>query len=122
MFSESSIPESAPIDAQELIDRCMGNIDLAERVLAKLQSRFNDDLKELEDAIRTNNVKQVATIAHRLKGAASNVAAHDLQRSAAKIEELAREEKLGHLPAHLETMRNQWVRINGFSLANAASD
>jgi HPt (histidine-containing phosphotransfer) domain-containing protein len=114
--------ESSPIDVQELLDRCMGNINLAERVLAKLQSRFAEDMIEFERALTEKNGTLLTSIAHRLKGAASNVAAHDLQMCAAKIEESGRKGQMEDLPAQLDILRNQWSRLNEATLSGVTSN
>ena len=116
MPHDISIHESAPINTQELVERCMGNIDLAERVLAKLQSRFDEDLAGLEQALSAKDGRRIASIAHRLKGAAANVAARDLQKYAAEIEDLANKNMLADLPVRLKILRHQWSRINDFAL------
>jgi HPt (histidine-containing phosphotransfer) domain-containing protein len=116
MPSDLSTQESAPIDLQELIERCMGNLELAERVLSKLQSRFDEDMARLEQALSAKDGQLIASIAHRLKGASANVAAHDLQKCAAEIEELANQDILADLPVHLEILRHQWSRLNDSNL------
>ena len=90
----------------------MGNIELAQRVLGKLQSRFPEDLAELDLALQRRDGKLVASIAHRLKGAAANVAAHQLQDCAAKIEESARDDCIDAIPDQIECLRTQWTKFN----------
>jgi HPt (histidine-containing phosphotransfer) domain-containing protein len=110
--------ETSPIDVQELLDRCMGNFNLAERVLAKLQSRFDEDMVELERALSSKDDRLIASIAHRLKGAASNVAAHELQKCAARIEELANNHLMDPLSGHFDALRKQWSRLNDSALSD----
>jgi HPt (histidine-containing phosphotransfer) domain-containing protein len=121
MPQELPTQESAPIDVRELLDRCMGNIDLAERVLAKLQSQFLEDIAGLERALSKKDGKLVASIAHRLKGSSANVAAHDLQKCAAEIEELARNALLDDLPSHFAQLQTQWLRIKNATLSPRAA-
>ncbi|MCC6123989.1 MAG: Hpt domain-containing protein [Pirellulales bacterium] len=122
MLREISTPGSSPIDLQELLNRCMGNLDLAQRVLSKLQSQFEADLVELERALAEKNGKLAASVAHRLNGAASNIAAHDLQRCAAQIENSARENLLQEMPAQISQLRNQWSRLNEAALSFSAGN
>jgi HPt (histidine-containing phosphotransfer) domain-containing protein len=116
MLQNTTTQTDSPIDVRELLDRCMDNIDLAERVLGKLNSRFADDMAELERALEAKNGHAVASVAHRLKGAAANVAAHDLQKYAADVEESARREMLDRLPAQFDLLRNEWKKINDTAL------
>jgi len=106
-------PESVPpaLDPQELLARCLGNLDFAERVLAKFASRFDADLEALEAAVRSDDADQITLIAHRIKGASANVAAHGLRQQAAGIEELARQQALTEIPAQLAQLRTEWGRF-----------
>jgi HPt (histidine-containing phosphotransfer) domain-containing protein len=122
MLPENATKESSPIDIQELVDRCMGNLELAQRVFAKLQSQFKDDLIDLELALAAKDSKLMACIAHRLKGAASNVAAHNLYRSVASLEESAREGQIANLPAQLDILRKELSRLNETTLSGTKTN
>jgi HPt (histidine-containing phosphotransfer) domain-containing protein len=111
MLKQRSHQESPPLDVEELLDRCMGNMELAERILAKLQSRFPDDITELDAALQSRDAGLVASIAHRLKGAAANVAAHQLQDCAATIEESARNDRIDAIPDQIECLQEQWTKL-----------
>jgi HPt (histidine-containing phosphotransfer) domain-containing protein len=111
MYQEDSDQEY-PIDARELLDRCMDNIELAERVLTKLQSRFESDMVELEQTLAAKDMKALAGVAHRLKGAAANVAAHGLRNCAAELEEMAYAGAFEGLPAQLGLLRDKWSKLN----------
>ena len=95
----------------ELLARCMGNIDFATRVLAKFQHRFAEDLVELDEAILAQDAAAVAHIAHRIKGASANVAAVQLRARLAEIEELGRTERLSDISAGMVQLRHEWSRF-----------
>lgn len=99
------LAESALLDTDELLARCMGNIEFAERLLAKFQGRLDEDIAELEAAVQAEDVDVVARVAHRIKGASANVAAHDLRQRAAEIEQLARERCLTEIPGRIDELR-----------------
>ena len=105
--------DKAVFDAEELLARCLGKIELAERVLAAFHSRFDLDLSELREAVRSEDAEAVARVAHRLKGASANVAAEELRTRAAGIEQLARCGGLPEVPGHLEELRSEWTRFVG---------
>jgi len=107
------LPESQPdiLDVDELLSRCLGSIQLAERIIATFQSGFEVDLNELEKAVETRNAELTASIAHRLKGASASVSAHVLRNRAAQIENLARQNHLTEVPLHLEQLRGDWQRF-----------
>lgn len=101
----------AVFDGQELLARCMGNHDFARRILTRFQTRLQEDLAKLEEASLAGNAGQLAIIAHRLKGAAANVASHVLRDRAAEIEELARRETLSTIPFHLRQLQGECSRF-----------
>jgi HPt (histidine-containing phosphotransfer) domain-containing protein len=99
------------LDVQELLERCMGQLDFAERILGKLCSRLDDDVDALEQALSQNDAGAVAMIAHRLKGSAANAAAHRLRNEAAEIEGLARGSRLAELPSRIGRLRDEQARL-----------
>lgn len=98
-------------DRQDLLTRCLGKFELAERVLAKFHSRFHLDLGELEKALRTEDLEAVSRVAHRLKGASASVAASELRAEAAEIESLARRGCLSEIVGRIEELRRDWGRF-----------
>jgi len=98
------------LDLQRLSDRCMGNLDLVERVLEKFEQRLPGELAELEHVLTTGDAAKVTLVAHRIKGNASNISAGGLQQAAAEIEELSRAGRVADVPARLRNLREQWQR------------
>ncbi len=95
-------------DADELLARCMGNLEFAERILAIFQQRFDEDLQALEQSLAVENAGEVTRIAHRLKGASANAAAPVLQARAAQIEQLACENRLSEVRECVAELREEW--------------
>lgn len=110
-MDRSSIDPVAVFDRQELIARCLGNLEFAERILSRFQTRFEEDLSELERAVSDRNAEQIASLAHRLKGSSANAAAHSLRERAGEIEGLARRQTLQEIPSRLEGLRSEWSRF-----------
>lgn len=107
-------PESTSadgIDVNELLARCMGNLQFAQRVVAKFHARLDDDLIELDKALAESNSGSVARLAHRIKGAAANVGAHGLFRQAATLEELALANEVADLANLLDGLRQEKSRF-----------
>lgn len=102
---------SKVIDVDELLTRCMGNVDIAERILAKFQERFNVDLDELQEAINSDDVERFTRTAHRIKGSSANVAAHAIFRIATELEQLGRAERLSEAVAGIELLQTEWTRF-----------
>jgi two-component system sensor histidine kinase/response regulator len=104
-------PEPEALEFEQLLARCMGNLNFAERVLASFQQEFDEDLAGIERGLASGDAEEVARVAHMLKGASGDVAAATLRAEAADIEELAREKRLEKIPPHLERLRSQWSRF-----------
>ncbi|HTQ40883.1 MAG TPA: Hpt domain-containing protein [Pirellulales bacterium] len=93
------------LDLEALKERCLGNLALVERVLAKFTKQLDTDLAELERAIQTRDATQAAQVAHRIKGTAGSVAARNLYENAFRAEQRALDMQLAELPRDLERMR-----------------
>ncbi len=98
------------LDLRGLYDRCLGNLDLIERVLDKFEQRLPEELDELERTLELGDAAKIAVVAHRIKGSSSNVSAAALQQAAAEIEALSRAGRVGEIPARLPNLREQWQR------------
>jgi HPt (histidine-containing phosphotransfer) domain-containing protein len=92
------------IDVSELLGRCLGKRELAQRVLNRFQKQLTDDVVSLQHALDTGDQAVLATVAHRVKGAAANVAAHRLHERAATLEEAARAGDWDQLPLEVELL------------------
>ncbi len=74
----TSAAESPPcemLNLDELRNRCMGNIDLVNRVLKKFQTRFPEELAEMKQALECGDSERIARVAHRVKGTSASVSA-----------------------------------------------
>lgn len=99
------------IDWHALRARCLGNVDLVDRVVAKFLERLDADLTSLERAIEASDATGVAQLAHRLKGMAANVEARQLKDHASAVEEQARDRRLAALPNRVASMRRLQRRL-----------
>ncbi|NQT40303.1 MAG: Hpt domain-containing protein [Planctomycetes bacterium] len=111
MKQEDQAQAATVLDIEDLMTRCLGNIEFAGRVLAKFQESGDEHLAELEQAVASQDTEAVAQLAHRLKGASANAAAPGLCARAAEIESAARQRSLREIPARLENLRHEWSRF-----------
>ncbi len=119
--SESS--RAAVLDLDGLQRRCMGNIELVQRVLSAFQQRLPEELQALDEVLEVGDAKQVARVAHRIKGASANVSAEGLRQVAAEIEEPSHSERVSEIPSRVERLRDEWERYLGVaSTLIAAAD
>jgi HPt (histidine-containing phosphotransfer) domain-containing protein len=100
-----------PIDFEELVERCLGNLDFVDRVLTRFQTQFDGDFRRLQDACQAADSREVARVAHLLKGSAASVSARTLQQVASRIERLGRTAQLDDISGHLDTLENEWSRF-----------
>ena len=101
---------SEVLNYQELVQRCLGNLALAERLLARFQDRFEADLMELEKVVVAGRGVEIAQVAHRMKGAAASMSASRLRELAAHIEALGRADQNEDAVSGLEQLRREWKR------------
>ena len=88
-------PAIAPaFNTEALCQRCLGNVDLIEKVLNQFQADANGLLDQLATLVEANDPGEVAKLAHLLKGMAANLSANELQQAACGLESLAREARL----------------------------
>ena len=103
--------EARALNVEDLMTRCMGNIEFAEHILATFQALGDEALADLEQAMAAEDAESLSRLAHRLKGASANVAAPGLQAHAEAIERAARQSSLEEIPAHIENLRHEWSRF-----------
>jgi len=99
------------VDLEALKRRCLGNLDLVERVLGKFATQLDDDLARLAQAITDSDAEAFALVAHRIKGMSANVEARDLSRQAAAAEQCALDREIDELPFCLERMQQERARV-----------
>jgi HPt (histidine-containing phosphotransfer) domain-containing protein len=111
MNEATAIADDVVVDLEALKKRCLGNLDLVERVLRKFNTQLDCDLTELERAVESHDTQSFAMVAHRIKGMSANVEARDLYRDAALAEQYALECCVEELPHHLQRIKAERVRI-----------
>ena len=111
MSTEQAILEVSAFEFDELLERCMGNLEFVERILSKFQRRFGENLEELEKALDAEDAEQLVRLAHRLKGESANMAARGLRDQAAKIERLGRDGRVCEVGPCLAGLRAEWSQF-----------
>ena len=95
------------LDVEDLLRRCMGNRPFAIRIVQAFLAQLEADLSELDTAIAEENAALIAIIAHRVKGASSNVSARRLCQAAAAIGDLAAAIDMDQIGSYRETLREE---------------
>jgi two-component system sensor histidine kinase EvgS len=107
----SSEPENRPLDFDELTDRCLGRLDLVDRVLERFHDSVDDELAHLEEALLRANADEIASHAHRIKGTSKTLAAHRLQECAERLEASATAGQLEGMEESIKDMKHEYARI-----------
>src|SRR5438045_1571986 len=76
--ADAATGDAKPLDWELLVRRCLGRIDLAERLLKSFESRFPAELAQIEECLGNGNAADLARLVHQMKGAAANISAMDL--------------------------------------------
>jgi len=110
LLSVATAPDDA-VDYDDLLARCMDNQDLAQRILARFEQTFGEDLNRFCDAVEAQDADQMAYLAHRLKGASANVSATKLLGVLNELESSVRSIRPDNLTALMEQLQNAWTHF-----------
>lgn len=96
---------NAPVDTDDLLNRCLGRLDIVERILNRFQGALDSELAQLEEALLETDTGKVAQIAHRIKGASLAVSAYGLGDCASLIEKSASTSQLDGVQEQVDRMK-----------------
>ena len=82
---------AAPIDFDELLERCVGRRDFVDKVIDNFATYLPKQLEQMEQAAAQSDTLKVRTLAHQLKGGSLTVSAHRLGKLAHRLETTAEE-------------------------------
>lgn len=74
------------INREQLLERVDGDFELIEELFTVFAEEFPIQLKEVEEAILTNDPEKLRKSAHRLKGALGNLAAEEAYATSIEME------------------------------------
>jgi HPt (histidine-containing phosphotransfer) domain-containing protein len=104
----------APLDYGQLVRRCMGKVELVERLLASFEERVPKELSQIHDALAMADVPRLSRLAHQFKGTTANISAPEMQAIAACMDKAAREGRTSDVGAHLTDVEQAWRRFQDF--------
>lgn len=96
------------VDFMSLLGRCLGNYQMAERVMTTFRATGAADAARLQAAIERADFPAIVEIAHRFQGAASNVSAMRLRELLKRAERLGHEQSLPELLMILSRLPAEW--------------
>ena len=91
VIRETTAPPNAVFDRQELLERLGGHEEMVDQFLSMFVRNVTGFMEALQIAIDQNNLEQIRIQAHTIKGAAGNISAGQIRKTAAEIEADARE-------------------------------
>jgi HPt (histidine-containing phosphotransfer) domain-containing protein len=94
------------LDRKRFVTRCMGNQNLANKLMGKLLDTLPVDKDSLQSAIELSDFCEVSRIAHRLQGTASNICAELMSEAACQVEQAAKDNQL-------DLVGKNWVFLKG---------
>jgi CheY-like chemotaxis protein len=103
--------KSSPLDIAQLLDRCSGDSAFMRQILGKFQLQLDENLVQLASALNDEDLAQVARLAHALKGAAGNISASAISRTASELERKVREEPAEELLRFVHELREEAQRF-----------
>lgn len=104
-ITRQALAKLSSIDENKLLERCMGNCALAEKLRIAFLSSLPSERNLLQEAIEICDLSSVARIAHKLRGTASNMCAIPLSEAAHQVEQLARNNEI-------DLIAEQWLVLN----------
>jgi HPt (histidine-containing phosphotransfer) domain-containing protein len=117
----ASCEASPPLDRRQLINRCLGRIELAERLIASFQTRFPNEAGQIERALAEGDEPNLIRLIHQLKGASANVSAPTLHALLTRMEQSARGGDRQAVEASMAELYEAWDHLKRYLEAGAAS-
>lgn len=110
-MNRASERDSDALNREELVDRLLGNVALAQRMLSQFLDTIPEEIDLLEAVIRIGYPEEIASLAHRHKGTAKTLAAGRVAEVAAEIEIQAREGSTSNLLSLLDELRTSYTHL-----------
>ena len=111
---------SMPLDLDQLVRRCMGRVDLAERLLASFQERLPVEVAQIQECLAAGDVTRLARLVHQFKGTTANVSAHELHGIAVRMEHAAQAGQCEIVTCCLTEVVQAWQRFQQFRQSQPA--
>jgi CheY-like chemotaxis protein/HPt (histidine-containing phosphotransfer) domain-containing protein len=103
-----------PVDFDSLRKRCMGNRELAVKVLESFVSSIGTCVEDLSTTLGNPDMSGAAAAAHKLKGAAANLSAEQVRRLAADLEDRIKSHSANEAQASFNELKIELDRLRDF--------
>ncbi|THB69596.1 MAG: response regulator [Desulfovibrio sp.] len=99
------------VDVEEFLERVNGKVELMKRFLFLFNDDFHDAPQRMREAYDDMNMKGIRDLAHSLSGAAGNISAHALKKTAKEIEKLILGYKLTEAEAQFDDLEKKLAKV-----------
>jgi len=104
---------AGPVNYDDLLRRCMGKREIADRVLQRFVETAPETLEQIERALATDQFELASRGAHTLKGASASISAADVSAAAASLEKSAGAGRKQQAVADLTLLKGQLTKSLG---------
>ena len=84
---------------------------MVKKMLMLSMSDMKEKLNDLENAVNKGDARQIASLAHYLKGGALTARYKSMAAMASRMETKAKEGTLDTMEINLKVMRNEWEKV-----------
>ncbi len=109
--ADSTAAERKVFDPERTLARCAGDPEFAREIVDLFLETAGDLAGTLRDAVTSAAADEVHRLAHRLKGAASNVSAERLELAAQRLTEMGRHGELAAAGAVMGELEDELARL-----------
>ncbi len=108
---QTHLSDSELIKLHEVLPRFVDDRDFYFEMLTEFLSNSELRVKEMEDAIKNGDGKQLNFLAHRFKGMAANLGAERVTRIAQLLEDSGKHEQLKNCQLYVSQLRDEIKRV-----------
>ena len=92
------------VNYEDLVSRCLGNLELVDQVLEQFTQQCDVELAELSESVERRDIEATARNARRIQGTFGNISAIQLRALASACEERASDDCLEEITFDLQEL------------------
>jgi len=110
---------SLPINLTEALDRCGGDQDFLNEILVEFLDLSKKQLTQIAEAIDKSDAGNLAREAHSIKGAAANLGAEGISKTALELEMCGKQQHLENARQLLVLLNDQIIALDSYMKTSA---
>ena len=104
------------IDLKDFMERVQDDKELLVELLDIFAEDFVGKRQALGEALQAKDLVKIKEVAHSLKGASGNISAKGMHANFLQLEQLAKSNDYGQMPALLQLIDGQFEQIKQFTV------